>query len=96
MSELEGTPEFGIVDGDHVFISCPDCNSELVDIWKTKPSDRLTKVKVVCENKDCDGESWVYEIDGDFHVGCTENSTLMSFDQNDDQSYVEIHASSKD
>ena len=96
MTESEPTPIHGIVDGDHIFISCEDCNSVLIDIWKTKPSDRNTKIKVTCENEGCGGESWIHEVDGDFHIGVTENSELKSIDQNDDQSYVEIHAASKD
>ena len=95
MSETEPTPIHGIVNGEHIFISCEDCNTPLIDIWKTKPSDRLTKVKVVCKNENCGGESWIHEVEGDFHIGCMENSRVLSLDQNEDQSYLEIHAESK-
>ena len=93
MSDMEPTPIHGIVDLGHTFIKCPDCDTEHVDIWKTKESSRVTVVKVICENEGCGGESFNKEITGEFYIGGTEYSRFVSIDQ-DQEDYVEIHSKS--
>lgn len=92
MSEQEPT-ESGLEDLGHEFIKCVSCGSEHVDIWKTKESNRITTVKAICENEGCGGSSPTREIIGEFYIGCTESSQLVSIDQ-DTEDYVEIHCKS--
>ena len=92
MSEQEPT-ESGLEDLGHEFIKCVSCGSEHVDIWKTKESNRVTIVKVICENEGCGGESFNKEITGEFYIGGTEHSQFIRIDQ-DQEDYVEIHSRS--
>lgn len=83
-----------VEDLGHTYLACADCGAELVDIWSLEKTNKITKVKAICENEGCGGESWVKEIIGEFYIGCSNVSILVSIDQDDDLKSVKIHARS--
>lgn len=54
--------------GDHLHISCSNCNAILLDIWSVNPdADFQWKVRATCPF--CGDKSYIEEIKGTFGVG---------------------------
>ena len=66
-------------DGEHVILSCFNCEAPLADIWITHPEEILTsKVKAKCDH--CGKASFVKTVKGRFHLGSTDYSTVSNIE----------------
>lgn len=63
-------------NGAHVILDCAKCNKKLCDIWITQPNlDVNSKVLAQCDY--CGDRSFEKEIRGKFHIGITDDSTIV-------------------
>tara|TARA_R110002020_G_scaffold107583_9_gene249669 strand:+ start:9712 stop:10005 length:294 start_codon:yes stop_codon:yes gene_type:complete len=80
-NEPEPRDPKGYSDNGHIEFECDFCGNELVDIWKVKESDFITKIKLFCD--DCNEPSFPKEVSGKIYVGCTENSRVTQILEKD-------------
>lgn len=65
-----------VSDAGHSIIKCSKCQTELIEIWHTKPYvQMITAITVVCGI--CGDKSFTKNVSGGFHMGCVENSTVQ-------------------
>jgi len=71
---VEVKPRGHVEDGGHVILSCPNCKRDLVDIFITRPNEKLgrkpliQKVRALCGF--CGDKSYTQTIEGGFHHSC--------------------------
>jgi len=75
-------------DLGHQIIECADCHAPLVDIWRVQDSERRTDIQAVCANPDCEGTSWKYLVEGEFRIGCTDQSRIVDIKEIDGVTFV--------
>lgn len=65
-----------LTDGRHNLIPCSNCGKLLCDVWVTQPSlDVHSEIVADCDY--CKDKSFVTNIDGKFHLGITEDSSVV-------------------
>ena len=77
VTENENSPT---TDGNHIILSCSNCNKSLLDIWLTKP-DADISFKMTASCGFCGDKSWSQIIEGGFHLGITQDTKMSSIDQ---------------
>jgi len=71
-----GISNSNYVDGKHLIVSCSRCRKALCDIWLTQPElEVYSKVVALCDY--CGGRSYEQDVHGKFHLGITDDSTLV-------------------
>ena len=73
-----------VVDGEHVILQCSSCQENLVDIWITKPDVNI-KMKMVASCGFCGDNSFSKIIEGSFHLGTTEKTSIARCESLDDE-----------
>jgi len=74
--------EVSLKDGGHKYLYCSACNEQLVDIWVTKPEENVKfKMRATCGY--CDDKSFSEIVEGAFHLGVTERSTISRIESLD-------------
>lgn len=69
--ELLQKEAVGLEDGGHIILTCPNCKKNLVNIWRTRPNEKLAakaiiwKVRAKCCY--CNDMTYIKEITGGFH-----------------------------
>ena len=60
LQEKEAKP-CDLVDGEHIYFSCSNCNAPLLDLWQLQPTnDVIWQVRADCPF--CGDHSWVKDV----------------------------------
>lgn len=66
-------------NGEHRIIKCSNCGKSLCDIWITQPDlDVHSEIVASCDY--CKDKSFIEEVDGKFHIGITDDSSVVNVD----------------
>ena len=57
-------------------IKCADCGESLVEMAKAYNSDKVEKVIAHCSVNDCNGESWVTSLSGEYRMRPTDGRSI--------------------
>jgi DNA-directed RNA polymerase subunit RPC12/RpoP len=60
---FEESQPIGLEDGGHIFLTCSNCKSKLVDIWVTSPQIKA-KFKYQANCPFCGDKSYIKEVEG--------------------------------
>lgn len=66
-----------MLDGGDVFVYCSECNAPLAELWITRPEMKI-KSEVVAECPHCGDKSYITELQGKFHLGQTECTSIVN------------------
>ena len=70
--------EGSMLDGGKHALNCSACNKQLVEIWITKKElDVRFRMRAQCPY--CDDYSFSVEVDGGFHLGVTDDCTIVEY-----------------
>jgi predicted RNA-binding Zn-ribbon protein involved in translation (DUF1610 family) len=70
-------------DGEHVIIQCSNCRKTLADVWITQPDFEL-KSEIVAHCPFCGDKSFKTTVQGAFHLGHTDKTTIDHVEQETD------------
>ena len=63
------TPADDLNNSDLItIIKCADCGEPLIEMAKAYDSDKVEKVIAYCSVNDCNGESWVTTLNGEYRM----------------------------
>ena len=52
-------------------LKCADCEKDLINIIKVRDSEKELKIKCLCD--ECEGESWILSLTGDYVYGIIQS-----------------------
>ena len=69
-----------LTDGEHVPVKCSNCNKLLCEAWITQPEFEMTSfITAYCPF--CGDKSFKVKVEGAFHLGHTEHTTIDHMEQ---------------
>lgn len=71
----EGAINSYLTDGKHEIVHCSNCGKHLVDVWITQPDFEMTS-EIVAECPYCGDKSFPKKVEGSFHLGHTDDTTI--------------------
>jgi len=67
------------MDGGDVMVHCSNCEAPLAELWVTRPEMSI-KTEVVAECPHCGDKSYIVELEGKFHLGHTDVTTVVNIE----------------